>query len=155
MPTGTPHPVTQSNSSGAPVPTFWVMARTLASLTERERITRIGTGFEPIWFPALQSTFGLSLAAVASLANISSSIIERRIKSNTPLDPVTSERIDRLAQLAVLAEVIFEDEEAAGDWITRPNCALGGEAPFALCKTGLGAVQARRSLHAIEWGGVA
>lgn len=149
------HPVTQRNSSNSPPLNFWVMAHSLASLTERERIAHIGTGFEPIWFPALESAFGLSLTAVASLTNTSSSTIERLIKNNVPLDPVTSERIDRLAQLAVLAEVVFEDKEAAGDWITRPNNALGGETPFSLCKTGLGAGQARRALHAIKWGGVA
>lgn len=155
MPAATKHPITPYNSSNAQAPSFWVMAHRLASLTERERMTRIGAGFEVTWLSAVKSALGLTTAAVASLANISGSTIERRIKNKSQLDPVTSERLDRLAQIAVLAEGVFGDEKTAGGWMSTPNDALGGATPFVLCKTELGARHVRRVLHAIEWGGVA
>lgn len=154
MITATKHTVPGNNGPDTREPSFWVMAHSLASLTERERITRIGTGFEVVWLPAVKSAFGLTLTAVAALANVSSSTLERRMKNKTLLDSVASERIDRLAQVAVLAEDVFEDEVTASNWMSSPNDALGGDTPFSLCETELGARQVRRILHAIEWGGV-
>lgn len=78
--------------------------------------------------------------------------MERWLKSEAVLDPVVSERLDRLAQVAVLAEDVFEDKEAAIVWMSTPNDALGGVTPLSLCGTELGARQLRRVLHAIEWG---
>ncbi|MGV8842887.1 MAG: type II toxin-antitoxin system Xre/ParS family antitoxin [Pseudomonas sp.] len=134
---------------------FWSMAHNLASQTEHERITRISSGFEPAWLTAVKGAFNLTLPALAILANVSNSTVERRIKSKEPLDSVVSERIDRLALVAVLAEEVFEDKTVAGDWMSAPNDALGGKSPLSLCETELGARQVRRVLHAIEWGGVA
>lgn len=155
MATTARHPASPSANSLPQAHDFWVMAHGLAALTERERIISIGSGFEAIWLTAVKAAFGLPLAAIASLVNTSNSTVERRIKSNTRLDPVASERIDRLAQIAVLAEDVFEDKSVASAWMSSPNDSLGGDSPFALCETELGARQVRRVLHAIEWGGVA
>lgn len=53
-----------------------------------------------------------------------------------------------------LAESVFENGDAARQWLSSPNQALGGSTPLALCKTGQGAQQVRRILVALEWGGV-
>ena len=55
---------------------------------------------------------------------------------------------------ATLAIEVFQDKQAALDWLSRPNEALGGQAPGVLCETEDGAKQVRRVLHAMEWGGV-
>ena len=68
---------------------------------------------------------------------------------------VPTERLDRLAAVAILAEDVFEDENAAARWMATPNDALGGNTPVLQCETEIGARQVRRILHAIEWGGVA
>ena len=75
------------------------------------------------------------------------------MKKATLLGSPASERFDRLAQLALLSETVFEARGAAEDWIVTPNDSLGGEAPFFLCRTELGGRQAYRVLRAIEWGG--
>lgn len=139
--------------SGPEKPGFWSMAHDLSAVTEHERLSRIREGFEPYWLVATKSAFGLTMAMVAVIANVSPSTVERRLKSDEALDPVASERLDRLAQVAVLAEDVFEDREAASSWMTTSNDTLGGQTPLSLCETELGARQVRRVLHAIEWGG--
>lgn len=134
---------------------FWAMAHNLTQLTEHERITRISGGFEAVWLHALKSAFNLTVPAIAVLLNASISTVDRRIKSKALLNPVASERMDRIAQVAVLAESVFEDAEKAGAWMGAANDALGGNKPLLMCETELGARQVRRVLHAIEWGGVA
>ena len=78
----------------------------------------------------------------------------QRKKDEKPLDSVASERLDRLASIAILAEDLFEDEQKATRWLTAPNDALGGNSPVMHCETEIGAKQVRRVLNALEWGGV-
>lgn len=134
---------------------FWTIVHHHATLTEHERMARIQTGLEHHWLPAVKAEFHMTYPVLACLANVSSSTLERRLKSKSPLDSVASERFDRLAQVAVLAEDVFEDKDIASKWMATANDALGGETPLALCSTELGGRQVRRVLHAIEWGGVA
>ncbi len=91
---------------------------------------------------------------VGRLLNLSLSTYERRKKDEKPLDSVASERLDRLASVAILAEEVFEDKEEAAQWLAAPNEALGGNSPVMLCETEIGAKQVRRVLNALEWGGV-
>lgn len=134
---------------------FWVMAHEVYRLSEGERMARIQSGFTVKWLSATREAFVLQKSVLAGLVHISTATLDRRLKSDQPLDQVASERLDRLAQLAVMAEDVFEDKAVAASWLAKPNDALGGKAPLALCETELGARQVRRVLHAIEWGGVA
>lgn len=134
---------------------FWKLAHELYSQTESGRLDAITSGFETRWLKAVKVTFDINTRLLAVLVNTSVSTIDRAVKKGEVLGPVASERIDRLAQVAVLAESVFEDKEVASKWMSTPNDALGGASPLALCSTELGARQVRRVLHAIEWGGVA
>lgn len=133
---------------------FWLWAHAISGLTERERMERISNGYQAVWLSLAREAFGLSKASIAELAHISTATFDRRVKSNEPLDQVASERLDRLAQIAVTAEDVFEDKDVASKWMSMPNQSLGGATPLSLCETELGARQVRRVLHAIEWGGV-
>ncbi|MEG4315215.1 MbcA/ParS/Xre antitoxin family protein [Pseudomonas sp. FIP_A4] len=146
-------PIKRSASATAK-PGFWKMAHELSTLTEHERLAQIRAGFEPNWLVATKSAFRLTIPMIAVIANVSVSTVERRLKSHEALDPIASERIDRLAQVAVLAEDVFEDTDAASSWMATANDSLGGQTPLSLCETELGARQVRRVLNAIEWGGV-
>jgi len=66
-----------------------------------------------------------------------------------------SARLYRIASVSELAEKVFEDRNAAAQWMTKPNQALGDRVPILLCETEIGAKQVRRVLHALESGGVA
>ncbi|WP_413043863.1 antitoxin Xre/MbcA/ParS toxin-binding domain-containing protein [Pseudomonas sp. YJ42] len=145
-------PVKRSSTASEKL-SFWSMAHELTAATEQERLIKIRMGFEPNWLVATKSAFGLTVPMIAVIANVSASTVERRLRSHEALDPIASERIDRLAQVAVLAEDVFEDKDTASIWMVTPNDSLGGETPLSLCETELGARQVRRVLHAIEWGG--
>ncbi|CDG51111.1 MULTISPECIES: MbcA/ParS/Xre antitoxin family protein [Halomonadaceae] len=58
------------------------------------------------------------------------------------------------AAVSKLAVKVFENNQLAYDWLSRPNDALGGQAPIKACKTETGKRQVSRLLHAMEWGGV-
>ncbi|PAU88803.1 antitoxin [Pseudomonas sp. WN033] len=140
-------------SSRADVQSFWTLAKRLSLMTERERISRIRSGFATTWILATKTAFDLDESAIASFADMSVRTLGQRLNRATLLAPSASERFDRLAQLALLSENIFEARAAAEDWIAAPNDSLGGKSPFLLCRTELGGRQAYRVLRAIEWGG--
>jgi putative toxin-antitoxin system antitoxin component (TIGR02293 family) len=141
-------------SLGADVQSFWVIAKQLSLMTERERISCIRTGFSINWLLTAKPAFDLPDSAISSFAGISAKTLRQRLKRGGQLGSPASERFDRLAQLALLSEVVFESRSAVRGWMVTPNVSLGGEAPFLLCRTALGGRQARRVLRAIEWGGV-
>lgn len=90
-----------------------------------------------------------------TLLNASISTLSRRRREQKNLDPIASERLDRIAIISNWAKAIFESEESAVQWMSRPNKALGNALPIMLCETEIGARQVRRTLYALEWGGVA
>lgn len=57
--------------------------------------------------------------------------------------------------VSLLAVRVFENKQSAKDWLSRPNEALGGQAPIKACETENGTKQVFRLLHAMEWGCVA
>ncbi|WP_373186956.1 antitoxin Xre/MbcA/ParS toxin-binding domain-containing protein [Halopseudomonas sp.] len=144
------HPV----SLGADAHGFWIIAKKLFLMTERERIRGIRSGFDVTWLFAAKTAFNLDDSAISSFAGMSVKTLRRRLKKAILLGSPASERFDRLAQLAVLSEIVFEARSAARGWMITPNDSLGGEAPLFLCRTELGGRQASRVLRAIEWGGV-
>lgn len=134
---------------------FWTMADLLARKSEGERIKVIHEGMDSSWLQAVGTTFEMNRSSLARFVNLSETTLDRRLKAGTTLDQVASERLDRIAQVAMLAKSVFEAEQAAAKWMATDNDTLGGKAPLQMCDTELGARQVRRVLHAIEWGGVA
>lgn len=134
---------------------FWLFSSNRDSLKDSERIHQIKEGFPAYLFQAVRKTFDLQERSVVILLNASISTLERRRREQKNLDPVASERLDRIATVSHLAEEVFESQENAALWMSKPNKALGDTAPIMLCETEIGAKQVRRVLHALEWGGAA
>ncbi|WP_223434141.1 MULTISPECIES: antitoxin Xre/MbcA/ParS toxin-binding domain-containing protein [unclassified Pseudomonas] len=134
---------------------FWRFSSHLASLTEFERLLQIKTGLPADLAPALRSAFGLQERELGTLLSASISSLERLRREQRNLDPVASERLDRIATVSHLAEKIFETQTSATHWMSAPNRALGGLAPIMLCETEIGAKQVRRVLQALMSGGAA
>ncbi|MCY1296365.1 putative toxin-antitoxin system antitoxin component [compost metagenome] len=143
------------NEQPSPEASFWPLVHAHARLTEGERLSRIREGLSWRWAELVKMEFRLGPSAIERFINISTSTFERKKRADLPLDQVASERLDRLASVVLLAEEVFESSEAASEWMTTPNQALGGLSPVESCDTEIGAKQVRRILHAIEWGGVA
>lgn len=134
---------------------FWSFSANRDTLKDSERLHQIKEGFSASLFQAIRVTFDLQERSLETLLNASISTLERRKREKKNLDPVASERLDRIATVCHLAEEVFESRESATGWMSRPNKALGGSTPIMLCETEIGAKQVRRVLHALEWGGVA
>ncbi len=134
-------------------PSFWRLAHGQGRLSEGQRIQSIMAGLSVSWVSAVKLTFGMSSTNIGRLLNLSRSSYERRKKDKKPLDPVSSERLDRLASIAILAEDVFEDKHKAARWLAASNDALDGNSPVMGCETEIGAKQVRRILQALEWGG--
>ncbi|NYS62371.1 type II toxin-antitoxin system Xre/ParS family antitoxin [Vreelandella salicampi] len=134
---------------------FWRFSTSQELCNESERLKSIHDGFSPSLFQAVRVTFQLQDKQVEVLLNASTSTLDRRRRERKKLDSVASERLDRIATVSHLAVEVFEDKQAAIDWLSRPNETLGGQAPIMLCETEIGAKQVRRVLHAMEWGGAA
>jgi len=135
--------------------TFWHMAHRLETMSESERIQSIKSGFAIDWADAARQVFGLPVQNMIALLNLSSATYERRRKDAKPLNATASERLERIASVALLAARVFEDEVTACAWMSRPNPTLNGATPVMHCETDIGARQVRRILHALEWGGAA
>ncbi len=134
---------------------FWKMAHTLGSMNEFDRIKSIKAGFSVEVADAAKQAFQMTNQSMGQLLNVSVATYERRRRDDKPLDSSASERLDRIASVALLAEDVFEDKREASKWMSTPNAALNGKSPVMHCETAIGAQQVRRIINALEWGGVA
>jgi len=59
-------------------------------------------------------------------------------KTSEKFSPTVSEKIVGLAEIYSYGYEVFEDKEKFNSWISRPNKALGGNAPFELLDSQFG-----------------
>ena len=108
---------------------------------------------------------GISSAAVDSLAKtihvtqselaVALGIPERtlaRRKKEGMLNSEESTKLVRLARVVERAEKVFENLDAALDWLKSPNAALSGTTPLSLLDTDIGAESVLDTLGRIEHG---
>jgi putative toxin-antitoxin system antitoxin component (TIGR02293 family) len=62
-----------------------------------------------------------------------------------------SQRLERLARMAAMAEDVWEDKELAHEFLLSAQPQLGGERPIDLARSELGARQVEMVLFAIEY----
>lgn len=157
MPTSTTRRQTRTTNKSreALIAAFWNFIADRNSLQDSERLLQIKEGFSAHLFRAVRITFDLQEHSLERLLNTSISTLRRRGRDQKPLNSVASERLDRIAAICHLTEEIFESREAAAQWMSKPNKALGEGTPVILCETEIGAKQVRRVLRALEWGGAA
>ncbi len=108
---------------------------------------------EGVPFPAFRkatSELHLSLRDVEKALRLSSRSLLRRKAGR--LTEVESERVLRLVRVVARAEHVLGAREAALDWLTSSNRALGGERPLNLLDTELGAKRVLDVLGRIEYG---
>jgi putative toxin-antitoxin system antitoxin component (TIGR02293 family) len=75
-----------------------------------------------------------------------------RWKHRPRLDPVTSDRIVRLARILALATDVLERRDHAVEWLREPADALGGRTPLEVMTTDLGAEKVTNMLYQMEHG---
>lgn len=67
------------------------------------------------------------------------------------LSPAESERVERLARIAALADHVWEDPALAREFLTSSQAQLGQERPIDLAATDLGARMVEELLWKIEY----
>lgn len=75
-----------------------------------------------------------------------------RWKHRTRLDPVTSDRLVRLARILALATEVLENQEHAVAWLREPGDALNGRTPLEIMTTDVGAEKVTNVLYQMEHG---
>lgn len=91
---------------------------------------------------------------IQSIAQVPEATASSLLSRGAHIDTAASERIWRLANVASMANEVFEDEDAAKAWLRTPNKAFQDLAPMKFVNTEPGAMSVRLVLNAIATGGV-
>ena len=98
------------------IATFWDLSANRYLLMDSERLLQINKGFLAYLFQTVRVTFDLSESNFETLFKVSVPTIERRRREQKPLDPVASERLDRIFAICDLTSKVFESRGAAAEW---------------------------------------
>ena len=107
-------------------------------------------GFPAESFERLTGLLGVTAVELAAAAGLAPRTLTRR-RAEGRLTPTESDRLLRLARLAELALVAFEDADAAAAWLREPKRLFGGESPLRHADTAPGARAVEDALYAIEF----
>jgi putative toxin-antitoxin system antitoxin component (TIGR02293 family) len=118
-------------------------------------VQAIREGYSARILKAASSFFGVPDARIQNIAHVPASTASRLEKNEARIDSAATERVYRMGMVARMAIEVFENEEAAIEWMRQPNRALGDAAPLDLMDTEPGAASVRLVLNAIATGGVA
>lgn len=94
---------------------------------------------------------GLSQAELSAALGIPERTLARR-KREGKLNSEESAKLIRLARVIERAEEVFEDFEAAIDWLKSANASLAAATPLSLLDTDIGAENVLDTLGRIEHG---
>lgn len=130
---------------------FAVLRRDLKA--GRDPIEVIRTGLTAELLTAAGDYFEVPAARIRAITHVPDTTAHRLIKRHALLDSAASERLWRLADVAAMAEEVFEDEAAAKQWLRSPNQTFLGTAPIDYLDTEPGAKTVRQVLNAIATGG--
>jgi putative toxin-antitoxin system antitoxin component (TIGR02293 family) len=100
---------------------------------------------------SLQKTIKLSQAELARTLGIPERTLARRKRVGI-LNTEESAKLLRLARVFGRADEVFEDADAALDWLRSPNRSLAGKTPLELLDTEIGAESVLDALGRIEHG---
>jgi putative toxin-antitoxin system antitoxin component (TIGR02293 family) len=114
-------------------------------------VSAVREGIPAARFDALKELLGVSTERLTEVVGISPSTLSRRRKRGR-FDKDESERILRVARIALRAADVLGGPENARKWLTEPARALGGERPLAFADTEPGAREVERLLIRLEHG---
>jgi putative toxin-antitoxin system antitoxin component (TIGR02293 family) len=109
-------------------------------------------GFPYSAFERLVTNTSLSSDDALALVNIPQRTLTRR-KREGRFRQDESDRIVRAARIFGRALSLFDgDRDAAKDWLSEPQKALGGEIPLVLARTEVGSIEVERLIGRLEHG---
>ena len=116
-----------------------------------EWVSVIRQGIPTAAVDSLAKAIRMTQAELAAALAIPDRTLARRKKEGM-LNSEESAKLVRLARVAERAEEVFEDLDAALDWLKSPNAALSGATPLSLLDTDVGAESVLDTLGRIEHG---
>lgn len=97
--------------------------------------------------------FGISAARIHAIVGLTEADARHLIATRARLDVAQSERLWRLADVAIMAKRVFENEASSQQWLRSPHQLFRGQAPIDQLNTHPGAVAVYQMLQAIMAGG--
>jgi putative toxin-antitoxin system antitoxin component (TIGR02293 family) len=125
-----------------------VFRRDLRKPEEMTKVLREGFPFAA--FHALMSAIAVRPADLAELLGIAERTLARR--KGQHFTPIESDRLYRIAYIALLAKETLGSLEKARAWLLSPNRALGGLLPINGLDTEIGERQVEDLLNRINFG---
>lgn len=114
-------------------------------------VSLIRQGIPSAAVESMTKAIRVSRSELAAALGIPERTLARR-KREGMLNSEESAKLVRLARVAERAGEVFEDLEAALDWLKSPNAALSGATPLSLLDTDIGAESVLDTLGRIEHG---
>lgn len=114
-------------------------------------VSVIRRGISAAAVDSLSKTIRVSRSELAGALGIPERTLARRKKEGR-LNSEESAKLVRLARVVERAEEVFEDLDAALDWLKAPNAALSGQTPLSLLDTEIGAESVMDTLGRIAHG---
>jgi putative toxin-antitoxin system antitoxin component (TIGR02293 family) len=119
--------------------------------TPLDWVSVIRHGISSAAVDSLASTLHVTQSELAAALRIPERTLARRKKQGM-LNSEESTKLVRLARVVERAEKVFENLDAALDWLKSPNAALSGATPLSLLDTDIGAESVLDTLGRIEHG---
>ena len=137
---------------GAPGPRAYVVLLGLQTLDPPDLLRAVKKGLPYRTFDHFRQNTSLSLERVLDLINMPRRTLSRRKREGRFL-PGESDRLLRASRVFGKTLALFEgDREAATEWLTTAQTALGGAAPLDLAKSEVGALEVEHLLGRVEHG---
>jgi len=142
----------QQLRAGQPGPHAYVVLLGLDTFDAPALMRTVQRGIAYRAFERLRRNTSLSVDRLIDLINLPRRTLTRR-KADGRFRPDESDRLLRAARLFGKALQLFEgDRDAAVEWLTRAQPALGGGVPLDLARTELGVREVERLVGRLEHG---
>jgi putative toxin-antitoxin system antitoxin component (TIGR02293 family) len=141
-----------SHTPGPPRRTTWEAALGLERASGLARMARAQSGLPVAAFDRFAKASGVSRAALARAIRVSLRTVQRRGEAGERLDPASSERLVRLADLYARAADVIGDDDLARQWMLTPRDVFEDRSPFELAGSELGAREVEDLLLRVEHG---
>jgi putative toxin-antitoxin system antitoxin component (TIGR02293 family) len=137
---------------GSPGPHAYVVLLGLETFAAQDLLRAVGKGFVYRTFERFQRNTALPFDFLLALIDVPRRTLTRRKREGRFL-PDESDRLLRASRLFGRTLELFEgDRQAATDWLTSAQPALGGATPLDLARTDVGAREVERLIHRLEHG---
>lgn len=137
---------------GSPGPNSHVVLLGIETFDSPQLLRSVARGLPFGAFERLVANTSFSNDDALVLVNIPARTLTRR-KREGRFHEDESDRLVRASRIFARALSLFEgDRDAAKHWLSTPQRALGGEVPFVLARTEVGALEIERLIGRLEHG---